>query len=132
MKLPSLPRIITTGAVLAIGIAAGAVAGAHGADGPLLTLAQWGSGGMGGQSQGAQSSPGPGPGMMGRHMGDRRAERTRRRQHVMKVVFAIADADGDGALSFDEVMAIHRRIFNAIDTNNDGRVTPEEIQVFMG
>ena len=29
--------------------------------------------------------------------------------HAMKIMFAIADADGDGALSFEEVTAIHKR-----------------------
>jgi hypothetical protein len=42
---------------------------------------------------------------------------------MMKIMFAIADPDGDGALSFDEVTAIHRRIFNASDTNKHGKVT---------
>jgi EF hand len=51
--------------------------------------------------------------------------------HMMKIMFAIADTNGDGALSFDEVMAIHKRIFDAIDANKDGKVTPEELQRFM-
>lgn len=50
--------------------------------------------------------------------------------NMMRFMFAIADADGDGALSFDEVTAIHKRIFNAMDTNKDGKVTPEEMQAF--
>ena len=60
-----------------------------------------------------------GPGMMGR------------RGHAMKVMFAIADADGDGALSFEEVTAIHKRIFDKVDADKDGKVTSEEIQAFM-
>src|SRR4051794_37635212 len=32
-------------------------------------------------------------------------------RHMMKIMFAIMDADGDGTLSFEEVMAIHKRIF---------------------
>lgn len=51
--------------------------------------------------------------------------------HLMKVMFAIADTDGDGALSFEEVTAIHRRIFNRVDANKDGKVTIEEVQAFM-
>jgi Ca2+-binding EF-hand superfamily protein len=39
--------------------------------------------------------------------------------------------DGDGALSFEEVTVIHKRIFNKLDANKDGKVTPEEIQAFM-
>lgn len=53
------------------------------------------------------------------------------RGHMMKIMFAIADTDGDGALSFEEVTAIHKRIFNVIDANKDGKVTPEEMQAFM-
>jgi hypothetical protein len=49
----------------------------------------------------------------------------------MKVMFAIADANGDGGLSFEEVTAIHKRIFDRVDANKDGRATPEEIQAFM-
>ncbi|MDF2810311.1 MAG: EF-hand protein [Microvirga sp.] len=49
----------------------------------------------------------------------------------MKIMFAIADANGDSALSFDEVTAIHRRIYDTIDANRDGRATREEIQAFM-
>lgn len=51
--------------------------------------------------------------------------------HMMKIMFAIADADGDGALSFEEVTAIHKRIFDSVDANNDGKATPEEMRAFM-
>jgi hypothetical protein len=53
------------------------------------------------------------------------------RGHMMKIMFAIADADGDGALSFEEVTAIHKRVFDKVDANKDGKVTPEEMQAFM-
>ena len=53
------------------------------------------------------------------------------RGHMMKVMFAIADTNGDGALSFEEVTAIHKRIFDRVDANKDGKVTPEELQAFM-
>lgn len=49
----------------------------------------------------------------------------------MRMMFAIADTDGDGSLSFDEVTAIHKRIFNAVDANKDGKVTPEELRKFF-
>ncbi|WDZ81563.1 EF-hand domain-containing protein (plasmid) [Ensifer adhaerens] len=51
--------------------------------------------------------------------------------HMMKIMFAVADVDGDGALSFEEVTAIHKRIFDKADANKDGKVTPEEMQGFM-
>ena len=41
------------------------------------------------------------------------------------------DADGDGALSFEEVAAIHKRIFDGVDADRDGKVTPEEVQAFV-
>lgn len=49
---------------------------------------------------------------------------------MMKIMFAIADTDGDGALSFEEVTAIHKRIFGSVDANKDGKVTTEEMQAF--
>jgi Ca2+-binding EF-hand superfamily protein len=49
----------------------------------------------------------------------------------MKIMFAIADADGDGTLSFEEVTAIHKRIFDKVDANKDGKATPGEMQAFM-
>lgn len=51
--------------------------------------------------------------------------------HMMKMAFAIADADGDGALSFEEISAIQRRIFDAVDADQSGTATPEELQGFM-
>jgi hypothetical protein len=75
------------------------------------------------------------PGMMGQGMtgpGMMRHERMiGRRGHAMKVMFAIADADGDGALSFEEVTVIHKRIFDSVDADNDGKVTVDEVQAFM-
>ncbi|MBY5551739.1 EF-hand domain-containing protein [Rhizobium leguminosarum] len=53
------------------------------------------------------------------------------RGHMMKIMFAIADSDGDGALSFEEVTAIHKRVFDAVDSNKDGKVTADETQAFM-
>ncbi|WEX90209.1 EF-hand domain-containing protein [Sinorhizobium garamanticum] len=68
--------------------------------------------------------------MMGRGMMGRMPMMAMR-GHMMKIMFAIADADGDGSLSFDEVTAIHKRIFDNVDTNKDGKVSTEEIQAFM-
>lgn len=49
----------------------------------------------------------------------------------MRIIFAIMDENGDGALSIEEVNEFHRRIFNALDQNGDDRVTPEEIAGFF-
>ena len=95
-----------------------------------------------------QSQPGGSemvPGMMGRNMiPSRMGEGMPMRGHMMKVVFAgrglpicpyrvfaIADSDGDGAISFEELTAMLKRIFVAVDANNDGKVTPDEMQSFM-
>ncbi|MDP9630363.1 UNVERIFIED_ORG: hypothetical protein J2W85_002437 [Ensifer adhaerens] len=53
------------------------------------------------------------------------------RGHMMKIMFAVADTDGDGGLSFEEVTAVHKRIFASVDANKDGKVTLEEMRVFM-
>lgn len=49
----------------------------------------------------------------------------------MKIVFAIVDADGDGALSLDEIQDFHGRIFKAVDQNKDGKVEMTEIETFF-
>jgi hypothetical protein len=68
-----------------------------------------------------------GQGMMGTGMGQMRVMHG----HALKIMFAIADADGSGALSFDEVSDLHKRIFDAVDADNNSEVTREEIQSFM-
>lgn len=65
------------------------------------------------------------PGMMGA------MPMMRMRGHMMKIMFAIADTNGDGGLSFEEISAIHKRIFDRVDANKDGKVTPDETQDFM-
>ncbi|PTM98952.1 EF-hand domain-containing protein [Mycoplana dimorpha] len=70
------------------------------------------------------------PGMMGGRQHGMMGRMAMRGQ-MMKIMFAIADTNGDGALSFDEVMAVHKRIFDAIDANKDGKVTLEEMQMFL-
>lgn len=50
----------------------------------------------------------------------------------MRMIIAIADTDGDGSLSFDEVTAKHKRIFDAVDANSDRMVTSEQLRKFFG
>ncbi|OAP43278.1 calcium-binding protein [Sinorhizobium glycinis] len=52
-------------------------------------------------------------------------------RQMMKIMFAITDADNDGALSFEEISTIHKRIFDKVDANRDGKATPEEIQTYF-
>ncbi|WP_246675637.1 EF-hand domain-containing protein [Mesorhizobium sp. B2-6-4] len=48
----------------------------------------------------------------------------------MKIMFAIMDADGDGALSQSEIQDVIGRIFDVVDENGDGRIDLEEIESF--
>jgi len=50
---------------------------------------------------------------------------------MMRIIFSLMDADGDGTISLQEFQAAHERIFKAMDANKDGRLTPEEMQAFM-
>ncbi|MFD1985682.1 EF-hand domain-containing protein [Mesorhizobium newzealandense] len=49
----------------------------------------------------------------------------------MRIMFAIVDADGDGALSQTEVQDFIGRIFNAVDENGDDSVDMDEIRSFF-
>lgn len=131
MTTTRLPSAALLAALIALGTAGFALAQTndtdphHPAD-ASQTASPSGTDGMAGEGQGAMPATGMmQPGMMGGMptMG--------MRGHMMKIMFAIADTDGDGALSFEEVTAIHKRIFDAVDANKDGKVTPEEMQAFM-
>ena len=49
---------------------------------------------------------------------------------MMRIMFAVVDADGDAALSLQEVQEAHARIFSHVDADDDGKVTLEEIHTF--
>ena len=78
-----------------------------------------------------------GQGMMGQRgprsemMGSERERRMMGRGGMMRIILAVMDADGDGALSLEEVQEAHARIFNHVDADDDGRVTLEEMQAFF-
>lgn len=140
MTTKRLPQAAVLAALIAIGGAGLALAQAAGTDPhhpanseaapPAGTdgMTGQGDGGMPGADMMQGGMMGRGmmqPGMMGSMpmMG--------MRGHMMKIMFAIADTDGDGALSFEEVTAVHKRIFDAVDANKDGKVTPDEMQAFV-
>jgi EF hand len=50
---------------------------------------------------------------------------------MMRMMFALMDADGDGTISLQEFQAAHERIFRAMDGNKDGKLTLEEMQAFI-
>ncbi|CAN7579282.1 EF-hand domain-containing protein [Mesorhizobium amorphae] len=69
----------------------------------------------------------------GRRMREGRDRMGARMMHGagMRMMFATVDADGDGALSQNEVQDLVGRIFNAVDNNGDGNIDMEEIQTFF-
>jgi opacity protein-like surface antigen len=72
-----------------------------------------------------------GGGMMGRGMMAQGCGRGMMGPMVMRIIFSLMDANGDGKLSLEEFQAAHERIFKAMDADHDGTVTLEEMQAFM-
>jgi len=76
-------------------------------------------------------------GMMGRGYGHHEGDRGIMRSGMlgppmmMRMIFSLMDADGDGKLSLQEFQAAHERIFKAMDANKDGFVSLEEMQDFI-
>jgi EF hand len=50
---------------------------------------------------------------------------------MMRMIFSLMDADGDGTVSLDEFKAAHERIFKAMDADKDGTLTLDEMLAFM-
>lgn len=50
---------------------------------------------------------------------------------MFRMMFALMDADGDGTISLAEFQVAHERIFKALDTSKDGKLTMEEMLTFM-
>lgn len=94
----------------------GSIAGQRGMMGPGM-MGQGNMMGMMGQQEmgGGMSAP---MGMTGRPF-------------MMRIMFILMDTDGDGTVSLQEFQAAHERIFKAMDSNKDGRLTFEEMQSFM-
>jgi len=72
---------------------------------------------------------GMGPGMMGR--GGLMGPGNVGSGVMMRMLFGLMDADGNGTVSLQEFQSAHERIFKAMDANKDGQLTLEEIQGFM-
>jgi EF hand len=88
---------------------------------------------------GGMMGGGMGGGMMCGHMmgsgmtgGGMHAEHRRGPLMLMRMIFSLMDADGDGSISLQEFQAAHERLFKGMDQNKDGRVTMEEMRIFMG
>jgi EF hand len=148
MMLTALPRAIALAAIIAIGVtSAAAQTTATDPHHPDTTSAQAQAEPGDTAKQGQSAQPGQpgmmppgtmGQGMMGQGMmggmmqpGMGGIPMMHTRGHMMKVMFAIADTDSDGGLSFEELTTIQKRIFDKVDADKDGKVTPEEAQAFM-
>jgi hypothetical protein len=87
--------------------------------------------------QGGMMGRGDAGGMMGRGMGGNMTGHSMMGGRAMgppimfRMMFALMDGDGDGAITLQEFQAAHDRIFKAMDSSKDGRLTQEEMQAFM-
>jgi hypothetical protein len=82
-----------------------------------------GRGHMEGRRSGMMQHHGPAFGRMGMGPGMGGAG-------MMGMMMILMDSDGDGAVSLQEFLAGHERIFKAMDADKDGRVTLEEARNF--
>ena len=76
--------------------------------------------------QGRQGTMQGGCPMMGDGMG-----RGMMRPHMMFMMMALIDTDGSETLSLKEVQAVHARMFQYADADDDGELTLDEMRAFM-
>jgi hypothetical protein len=109
-------------------VLAGSVTAAHaqgGTAGPMMQSDQ--PGGMmrhqrtEGEEEGSPQRRQPPAGMRGMMGGP----------HMLTMLMIMVDTDGDGTLSLAEVQAVHARVFNYADGDDDGKLTLEEMQRFF-
>jgi hypothetical protein len=50
---------------------------------------------------------------------------------ILRMMVVLADTDGDGALSLQEIQEAHTKVFKQLDANGDGKATREEIEDFF-
>ena len=114
--------LTTTAAILTCGVIAASAQGPGTPipGGPMMQHQDqdWHHGGMMGGGMMGHDHEMMGHGMMGHSV-------------VMRIIFGLMDANGDGKLSLEEFQAAHERIFKAMDADHDGTVTLEEMQAFM-
>jgi hypothetical protein len=127
--------LFTTSALILAQSAVGAIAQDRMAPQPDQQHTQHHPGGQeGAGTMGPGGTTGPGTmGMMGRGMmgGGMMGGGAMGPPMMMRMIFALMDGDGDGAISLQEFQAAHERLFKAMDSNKDGRLTQEEMQAFM-
>ncbi|MCC6888938.1 MAG: EF-hand domain-containing protein [Hyphomicrobiales bacterium] len=50
---------------------------------------------------------------------------------MMRMMLSLMDSDGDGTVSLTEFQAAHERMFKAADANKDGRLSFDEVRIFL-